>query len=261
MPHSHSHNFHVHNEHHSTDHSHSHNTIAPTTRILCTLIMVIAIVATPDGHWLTWLIYGCGIAVLLGMSQVDLFKLYQRLAVESIFASVSVLGILFRDGDGIVWQWGLLKITITGLLVFGSVLCKLGLTLVLMNLLTLTLPIPSLLQGLSILRVPPLLIAILGSMYRYLDLLVEEFTTMRRAAIARNLLAGKRWQRLVIGNMIGSLFIRTYDRGNRIHQSMLSRGYQGVSPLQTPTKLNWGDRLALGFTILFAIAGQVAFYR
>lgn len=260
MPHSHSHNFHVHNEHDSNNHSHSHSSIAPTTRILCTLIMVIAIVATPDGHWLTWLIYSCGIAVLLGMSQVNLFKLYQRLAVESIFASVSVLGTLFRDGDGVVWQWGLLKITTTGLLVFGSVLCKLGLTLVLMNLLTLAIPIPALLQGLSILRVPPLLIAILSSMYRYLDLLVEEFTTMRRAAIARNLLAGKRWQRLVIGNMIGSLFIRTYDRGNRIHQSMLSRGYQGISPLQTSPNFNWPDRLALGFTILFAIAGQVAFY-
>ena len=258
MLHSHSHNFHSH--HHSENHRHSHNTIAPTTRIICTLIMVIAIVATPDAHWLTWLIYGCGIIVLLGMSQVDLFTLYQRLAVESIFVSVSVLGILFRDGDGIVWQWGLLKITMTGLLVFGSVLCKLGLTLVLMNLLTLTMPIPLLLQGLSILRVPPLLIAILGSMYRYLDLLIEEFTIMRRAAIARNLLAGNRWQRLVIGNMIGSLFIRTYDRGNRIHQSMLSRGYQGVLPLRTPLKLNWRDRLAFGFTILFAVFGQVPFY-
>ncbi len=260
MPHSHSHSFHSHTDHHDNHHSHSHNTIAPTTRIVCTLIMVVAIVATPDAHWLTWLIYGCGIIVLLGMSQVDLFKLYQRFAVESIFVSVSVLGILFRDGEGIFWQWGFLKITLTGLLVFGSVLCKLGLTLVLMNLLTLTIPIPVLLQSLSILRVPPLLIAILGSMYRYLDLLVEEFTTMRRAAIARNLLAGKRWQRLVIGNMIGSLFIRTYDRGNRIHQSMVSRGYQGALPLPKSLKISWRDRLAFGFTILFAIVGQVAFY-
>ena len=139
-------------------------------------------------------------------------------------------------------------------------MCKLGLTLVLMNLLTLTISIPVLLQNLSILRVPPLLIAILGSMYRYLDLLVEEFTVMRRAAIARNLLAGKRWQRLVIGNMIGSLFIRTYDRGNRIHQSMLSRGYQGALPLQNSPKLTWRDRLAFGFTTSFAVFGQIAFY-
>ena len=260
MPHSHSHSFHSHTDYHDNYHSHSHNTIAPTTRIVCTLIMVIAIVATPDAHWLTWLIYSCGIIVLLGMSQVDLFKLCQRLAVESIFVSVSVLGILFRDGEKVFWQWGFLKITLAGLLVFGSVLCKLGLTLVLMNLLTLTISIPVLLQNLSILRVPPLLIAILGSMYRYLDLLVEEFTVMRRAAIARNLLAGKRWQRLVIGNMIGSLFIRTYDRGNRIHQSMLSRGYQGALPLQNSPKLTWRDRLAFGFTTSFAVFGQIAFY-
>ncbi len=257
MPHSHSHNFHSHTDHH---HSHSNNTIAPTTRIVCTLIMVIAIVATPNGHWLTWLIYGCGTIVLLGMSRVNVFKLCQRLAVESIFVCVSVLGILFREGEGVVWQCGFLKITLTGLSVFGSVLCKLGLTLVLMNLLTLTIPIPVLFQSLNILRVPPLLIAILGSMYRYLDLLIEEFAIMRRSAIARNLLAGKRWQRLVIGNMIGSLFIRTYDRGNRIHQSMLSRGYQGVVASKTPAKFNWRDRLTVGFTVSFAIVGQLAFY-
>lgn len=260
MLHSHSHSLHSHSEYHTQNHSHSNNIISPTIRIVCTLIMVIAIVVTPDAHWLTWLIYGCGITVLLGVSQVDVFKLCQRLAVESVFVSVSVLGILFRDGNGIVWQWGLLKITITGLFIFGSVLCKLVLTLVLMNLLTLTMPVPILLQSLTILRVPPLLISILGSMYRYLDLLVEEFNTMQRAAIARNLFAGKRWQRLVIGNMIGSLFIRTYDRGNRIHQSMQSRGYQGVLPSQLSPKLTWIDRLALVGTTLFAIIGQIAFY-
>ncbi len=232
----------------------------PSIRIVCALVMVIAIGITPDARWLTWLIYGMGIAIVVVMSQVSLTKLCQRLAVESVFVTVAVMGLLFRDGEGLLWQWGGLKITMTGLVILGSVMCKLWLSLTVMNLLTMTMPIPNLLQALSILRVPPLLIAILGSMVRYLDLLIEEITVMRRAAISRNLMAGKRWQRLVIGNMIGSLFIRTYDRGDRIHQAMLSRGYQGIVSAQKPHKLRQRDRLALVITVLFAMLGQLAFY-
>ncbi len=228
-------------------------------RVLCALVMVLAIGITPNGQWLTGLIYGIGIAIVIAVSSVNLKKLCQRLAVESIFVTVALVGLLFRDGDGLLWQWGSLKITTTGLVILGSVVGKLWLSLMVMNLLTMTMTIPILLQSLSILKVPPLLIAILASMHRYLDLLIEEFMTMRRAAIARNLMAGKRWQRLVIGNMIGSLFIRTYDRGDRIHQAMLSRGYQGVVVTHHP-KLRWRDRLALVFTVLFAIFGQLAFY-
>ncbi len=234
--------------------------VAPAIQVLCALIMVLAIGVTPNGHWITGLIYGMGIAIVLFIRPVNLTKLAQRLAVESVFVIVAVIGLLFRDGEGVLWQWGGLKITVTGLVVLGSVMGKLWLSLLVMNLLTMTMPIPVLLQSLSILKIPPLLIAILASMHRYLELLIDEFMTMRRAAIARNLVAGKRWQRLVVGNMIGSLFIRTYDRGDRIHQAMLSRGYQGVIVNQTSVRLRRRDRLALLITILFVIFGQLAFY-
>ena len=45
--------------------------------------------------------------------------------------------------------------------------------------------------------------------------------------LSRNLLNNRRWQRLIIGNTMGSLFIRSYERGERIHQAMLAQGYRG----------------------------------
>jgi cobalt/nickel transport system permease protein len=265
MIHSHDHHSHGHHSHNHQKAIHQSSDddffqIAPPVRVLCALMMVLAIGITPNGHWVTGLIYGIGIALVLFSSPVNLAKLCQRLAVESVFVSVAVIGLLFRDGEGLLWQWGGLKITMTGLVILGSVMGKLCLSLMVMNLLTMTMPIPVLLESLSILKVSPLLIAILASMHRYLDLLIDEFMTMRRAAIARNLMAGKRWQRLVIGNMIGSLFIRTYDRGDRIHQAMLSRGYQGVVVSNRPVKFRRRDRFALLITILFSIFGQLAFY-
>jgi cobalt/nickel transport system permease protein len=235
------------------------DSISVPTRILAVLVMLMAIALTPNAHWLTWMFYACGVVAMLQISRVDLFRLIQRLAVESVFVGVVVLGTLFRSGGEVLWQWGWLQVTTMGVMVLGSVSFKLMLSLTLLNLLTFTTPIPELLQALSSLKVPSLLVAILSSMYRYLDLLIEEFATMKRAAIARNLTAGKRWQRLVIGNMIGALFIRTYDRGNRIHAAMVSRGYGGDTMAIEPQPFTASDRFFLLGTSLFAILGQILY--
>jgi cobalt/nickel transport system permease protein len=125
-----------------------------------------------------------------------------------------------------------------------------------LNLLVLTTTIPALFHGLAALRMPPLLVAILASMYRYISVLADEFTAMRRAATSRNLFSTGRRQRQVIGNMMGSLFIRTYERGERIHQAMLARGFTGLPPLATRVRIGPADRLALTLMTLLLLLGQ-----
>jgi cobalt/nickel transport system permease protein len=141
----------------------------------------------------------------------------------------------------------------------GSVTLKAVLSLLLLNLLVLTTSIPVLLQALVALRVPSLLVAILASMYRYIAVLIEEFNSMQRAAISRNLTSNRRWQRLVVGNAIGSLFIRTYERGERVHHAMLSRGYQGLPSIREMPKNRRRDILALTLTVIFALLGQAVY--
>lgn len=230
--------------------------LTPRTRILCAALMVFAIVLTPNGRWLTWAIYGLAIVYLLLISQITLSVLCKRLAVELTFVSVVLLGTLFRGGGEVLWAWGPLQITTVGLIVLGSVTLKALLSLLVMNLLTLTTSVPALLHGLLELRMPPLLVATLASMYRYINVLVGEFNAMRRAAVARNLMGNKRWQRLVIGNIIGALFIRTYERGDRIYQAMLSRGYQGLAPGKKTLPGGKRDLLALTLTFVLALLGQ-----
>ena len=96
-------------------------------------------------------------------------------------------------------------------------------------------------------------------MYRYMSVLIDEFTSMQRAAVSRNLMSSNHWRRLVFGNMIGSLFIRTYERGERIHQAMLSRGYQGLPPVGEAPSGSWRDILALTLTAVVALLGQAIY--
>jgi cobalt/nickel transport system permease protein len=178
--------------------------------------------------------------------------------VESAFMVVICLGTLFRGGGEVLWRWGSLQITTLGLTILGSVTCKALLCLVLLNLLTLTIPIPELLNALLMLRVPPLLVSIFAAMYRYLGVLMDEFTTMQRAATARNFHLGRpAHYRLVLGHLIGSLFIRTCDRGERIHQAMLARGYTGIPTPPPKTPWTTQERFALTLTTLLTTAGQL----
>ena len=233
--------------------------LAPKTRVLCTLLLVFAIALTPNGQWWTWAIYGLGLLCLALLTKVTLPVLFKRIAVEFAFVIVILFGTLFRSGGEIVWSWGIIKITSEGLIVLGSVTTKALLSLLMLNLLTLTTSVPTLLNGLIALKMPPLLVAILASMYRYISVLIGEFNAMRRAAASRNLIGHSGWQRQVIGNMIGTLFIRTYERGDRVYQAMLARGYQGVPPvLELPTG-GKRDIFALTLTVILALLGQAIY--
>jgi cobalt/nickel transport system permease protein len=234
--------------------------LTPQARVLAVGLGVFAIALTPNGRWLTWVIYGLGVGMALILCQVKLLAVLRRVAVELLFIAVVVLGTLFREGGQVLWSWGLLRISTTGLEVLGSVTLKAFLSLLLFNLLIFTTPIPLILQALAILRVPPLLVTIMTSMCRYLDVLIRETQTMRRAALSRNLLIRPRTARFVVGHLIGGLFIRTYDRGERIHQAMLSRGYQGTIPGLPKAQPGWLDGWVLTLICLLALLGQVPYW-
>ena len=241
-------------------HATAWHSLAPRTRILCALLFVFAVVLTPNGHWWTWAIYGLAVFSLLLLSSLTIPVLLRRLAVEFTFIGVVLIGTLFRGGGVVLWSWGPLQITTVGLTVLGSVTFKALLSLLMLNLLTLTTSVPALLHALAELRTPPLLVATIASMYRYIGVLIGEFSAMRRAAASRNLMGTNRWQRLVIGNMIGSLFIRTYERGNRVHQAMLSRGYQGVPLIEKVPPGGQRDVIALTLTVILVLLGQAVYW-
>jgi cobalt/nickel transport system permease protein len=218
------------------------------------------------GRWWTWAVYGVTVLPILYWSKVSLGILAKRMAIELAFISVILLGTLFRGGGQILWQWGWLQITTNGLVILGSVSIKAFLSLLLLNILTLSTSIPLLLQALVTLKMPPLLVSILASMYRYIGVLTNEFNAMHRAATARNFAPqnlynpqrhDRPWQRQVLGNMLGVLFIRTYDRGDRIYQAMLARGYQGTPIMYESATSTWSDRMAIGCVMILIIVGQV----
>lgn len=93
-----------------------------------------------------------------------------------------------------------------------------------------TTSVPDLLAGLGRLRLPKVLVAIVSFMFRYLDLLVDQLRRMRNAMVARCHDPRWLWQVRPIASSAGALFVRSYERGERVHQAMAARGFTGTIP-------------------------------
>jgi cobalt/nickel transport system permease protein len=100
-------------------------------------------------------------------------------------------------------------------------------------LLAFTTPFHDLVDALRELRLPRILISIISFMYRYLAVLGDEGSRMLRARDARSGAregasgGSLRWRATVTGRMVGSLFLRAYERSERIYAAMQARGFEG----------------------------------
>ncbi|MDD2421930.1 MAG: cobalt ECF transporter T component CbiQ [Heliobacteriaceae bacterium] len=90
---------------------------------------------------------------------------------------------------------------------------------------------PQLLHGFQALKVPPLLLQLVEFTVRYLFIIQQELRRMLLARRARGFTAGRNFLHRhtleTLGQLVGVLFIRAYERSDRIHQAMLARGYPG----------------------------------
>jgi cobalt/nickel transport system permease protein len=123
-----------------------------------------------------------------------------------------------------------------------ALLCKGTLGVVSSLLLAATTEPRDILAGLERLRLPRQLVEIMGFMIRYLDVATAEMARMRTARESRGFRArGPRaWP--TVARTGGALFIRSYERGERVHLAMLSRGYTGTLPAytqRTTTRADW----------------------
>jgi cobalt/nickel transport system permease protein len=129
-----------------------------------------------------------------------------------------------------------LSISAAGLERFFSISLKSWISVQMAILLASTAPFPTLLMAMRALHLPRLLVAIIGLMWRYLFVMVDEALRLMRAREARSSRSdqpgyktgGKLvWRAKVTGGMAGSLFLRSLERSDRIYNAMLSRGYDG----------------------------------
>ncbi|HET7682167.1 MAG TPA: cobalt ECF transporter T component CbiQ [Marmoricola sp.] len=215
--------------HKLTFHGHSWLHHAPAQRkILLLLGFVLLVVATPREWFPVFVGYLVLVVAAAVSARVPLGYLARRMVVEVPFVVFALLMPFVASGP----RTDVLGLTVSshGLLAAWALLAK-GTIGVLASLLFAATTDPrDLLLGLQRLRVPDQLVQIMGFMVRYLDVVGDDLRRMRIALESRGFQGRGLRSWPVLARSSGALFIRSYERGERVHLAMLSRGYTGRMP-------------------------------
>lgn len=215
-------------------------------KTLAMVAFVFAVIATPNQQFWAFGAYALLLAGVAAMARIPATTILPRMLVEVPFVLFAVL-MPFLGPAPKVEVLGL-SLSEAGLLAGWGILIKGTLGVVASILLAATTPARDLLLGLERLRVPQLIVQIASFMLRYVHVVGDEMHRMSLARRARGFEATgiRSWP--VLAHSAGSLFIRSYERGERVHLAMLSRGYTGRMPIlsqQATTLADWRRALLL----------------
>jgi cobalt/nickel transport system permease protein len=242
----------------------------PRVKVVGTLLLIVSNVLLPDGAWAAFLLAWGALLALSALARLGPRYLLGRSFVALPFALAAVTVIFTLPGQT-VWSGTLgpwrLSASDAGLLRFASIVARSWLSVQAAILLVATTRFPDLMHALRHLRVPPLLVAITSFMYRYLEVLSDEAGRLLRARESRSAgLPGRRggggvaWRARVAGGMAGQLFLRSYERSDRIYSAMLARGYTGNFQTLNPHVMrpkDWASLAALiGVLALLQLIGR-----
>ncbi|MFD5595804.1 cobalt ECF transporter T component CbiQ [Streptomyces griseorubiginosus] len=225
--------------------------LPPHTKLAAVFAFVVVVVSTPREAMWAFGLYAVLLGVVARLARVPAGFLLKRLLIEVPFVAFAVLMPFVAEGERVEVLG--MSLSVSGLWGAWNVLAKGTLGVAASVLLASTTELRELLLGLQRLKLPPLLVQIASFMIRYGDVITDEMRRMRIARESRGFEASgvKHWG--VLAKSAGALFIRSYERGERVHLAMVSRGYAGSMPVideVTASRAQWSYALTLPVTAL-----------
>jgi cobalt/nickel transport system permease protein len=230
----------AHGHHHGHDvgerlYIHRHSPIhdlPPHLKIVAFLSFLIICVATPIENYWAFIGFGLTISALLAVARLPVFTIAKRATIEIPFLVFAFLMPFFSKGER--FEIFFFEISRPGAIAALSIITKGTLGVLTAILLSGSTPAREILRGFELLKMPSLLVQIMTFMLRYMNVITDEMERMKVARLSRGFEErGIRDWKFIAGTA-GALFVRSYERGERVHTSMIARGYSGELPKTEP---------------------------
>lgn len=197
-------------------------------KIACLVLFVFAVVATPRELFWPFGIYALIIVVVWQFARIPLRWILPRMLIEAPFIVLAVL-LPFSEGGERVEVAGM-QLSLAGLYAAWGIVIKGTIGVASSLTVAATTSAREIPAALSRLGVPAVLTSMLVLMIRYIDVLTAEAIRMRTARISRGDSPRMLHQAGAIAKGVGALFLRSYERGERVYLAMLARGLDGKVP-------------------------------
>jgi cobalt/nickel transport system permease protein len=227
-----------------------------TVKLVCLLGFLAAVVATPAPALGAFGVHAGLVGAAAARARLPARVLIRRLAVELPFV-VFALALPFVGAGPRRELTGLpvtLSLSVPGTWAAWAILAKATLGTAATVVLAWTTPVADILGGLERLGVPRALTAIAGFMVRYLEVIAGELRRLQIARVSRGDDPRWAWQGRAVAATAGTLFVRAFERGERVHRAMVSRGFTG----RFPPAATGGGRRAWFPAVLWPLAAGLA---
>jgi cobalt/nickel transport system permease protein len=188
-------------------------------KLIGALAFVALAVAAPIGSWNCLGALGFALALLVGFSGIPPRDLARRYLTFLVL--IGFLGLLIALNHPARAEHGLAVVVV-------SILIKNSLAILSMLVLAGVTSFHAILTALRKLGLPRVLVGTLGFMERYRYVLSEELTRMATARRARTFNRRGALSLSLAGGLIGLLFLRAFERAERVHGAMVARGWKGT---------------------------------
>jgi cobalt/nickel transport system permease protein len=202
--------------------------LAPEVKIVATILFTVIVVATPRTEFAAFAGFLVLLAVVAAFARVPVPWLAKRATIEVPFVLLAVALPFAGHGERVVWLG--MSLSVDGLYGGWNIVAKGTLGVLASLLLAATTTMRDLILGLDRLHCPSVFTQIATFMLRYLDVLADDARRMRIARLSRGYDPRFLWQVRAFAVGVGSLFLRAYERGERVYLAMVSRGYAGRLP-------------------------------
>lgn len=203
--------------------------LAPEAKLIGALALAGVAVATPASAWPVFVVIAALVAFLLVALRAPARWVAGRLALLTPFAILALVLPFVALGERVAL--GPVSFSREGAVAAGlfaaRCLVAFGIALVLVR----STAMADLTEGLARLRVPAAMVLVLDLMVRYLAVVGDDLRRMTVARVSRGDGRGRVGLWVTTAAGVGRLFVRSYERGERVHLAMISRGYDGTPTL------------------------------
>lgn len=203
--------------------------LAPQCKLAAAFLFVLTIVATPREAFGAFAAFALILVGLTFVGGIPVTFVLRRLVIEIPFLAFALLLPVVGHGERVEVLG--VTLSVAGLWAMWNIVVKGTLGVATTVIMSATTPVPALLHGLEHLRLPKVFVSITSFMIRYADVITGEMSRMRVARASRGSDPRWLWQARATAASAGTLFIRSYERGERVYLAMASRGYSGSMPL------------------------------
>ena len=204
----------------------------------------ITVIAVSTAAWAVFAVCAVALAATAAIARIAPLTVWSRVRVVlPVVVFVAAFVPFVRGGPSV--DVGPLALSEAGLTTFALVTVKASIGAVGAVLLAATTSFPDILHGLERLRAPRLLVVIAAFMYRYAFVIADEARRMRAALAARAYRPRHLGDVAALGRLVTGLFLRSYERGERVYLAMLARGYAGAMPRFGVLRFGRADALFL----------------